>query len=57
MDLNKERSGRAVPPFYCWVVLLLAGVQMLFLYIIGAYLSKDYMENKKRPLYIVREER
>ncbi len=39
------------------VVLLLAGVQMLFLYIIGAYLSKDYMENKKRPLYIVREER
>ena len=30
MDLNKERSGRAVPPFYCWVVLLLAGFASFF---------------------------
>ena len=37
------------------LVLLLGGVQMLFLYILGAYLSKDYMENKRRPVYIVRE--
>lgn len=37
------------------LVLILSGLQMLFLYIIGAYLSKDYLENKKRPLYIVRE--
>lgn len=37
------------------VVLFLSGMQMVFLYIIGAYLSKDYMENKRRPLYIVRE--
>jgi len=37
------------------LILLLSGMQMLFLYIIGAYLSKDYLENKKRPLYIVRE--
>lgn len=37
------------------VVLLLGGMQMIFLYILGAYLSKDYMENKKRPVYIVRE--
>ncbi|MCI8608566.1 MAG: glycosyltransferase family 2 protein [Firmicutes bacterium] len=37
------------------LVLLLAGIQMIFLYILGAYLSKDYMENKKRPVYIVRE--
>lgn len=35
--------------------LLLSGMQMIFLYIIGAYLSKDYLENKNRPLYIVRE--
>lgn len=37
------------------LILVLSGLQMLFLYIIGAYLSKDYLENKKRPLYIVRE--
>lgn len=37
------------------MVLFLSGLQMLFLYIIGAYLSKDYLENKRRPLYIVRE--
>lgn len=36
-------------------VLFLAGLQMFFLYILGAYLSKDYLENKKRPIYIVKE--
>lgn len=52
-------SGQAISEFAVLlaVVLFLAGMQMLFLYIIGAYLSKDYMENKKRPLYIVREGR
>ena len=28
---------------------------MIFLYIIGSYLAKDCMENKRRPVYIVRE--
>ncbi len=28
------------------VVLMLGSLQMLFLYILGAYLSKDYLENK-----------
>ncbi len=37
------------------VILLLGGMQMIFLHILGAYISKDYMENKKRPLYIIRE--
>lgn len=37
------------------VVLLIGGMQMMFLYIIGEYISKDYMENKNRPLYIVKE--
>lgn len=36
-------------------VLFISSMQMFFLYILGAYLSKDYLENKKRPLYIVRE--
>lgn len=37
------------------VVLFLSSLQMLFLYILGAYLSKDYLENKRRPIYIVKE--
>lgn len=36
-------------------VLLLGSLQMFCIYILGAYLSKDYLENKKRPLYIVKE--
>lgn len=36
-------------------ILILSGVQMIFLYIVGIYLSKDCMENKNRPVYIVRE--
>lgn len=36
-------------------VLLLGGLQMFCIYILGAYLSKDYLENKKRPIYIVKE--
>ena len=39
------------------VILFLGGMQMMFLYIVGIYLSKDCMENKKRPLYIVKERR
>ena len=36
-------------------VMLFSGMQMIFLYIIGVYLSKDYLENKKRPMYIIKE--
>ena len=38
-----------------FLVLLLSSLQMMFLYILGAYVSKDYLENKKRPIYIVKE--
>lgn len=38
-------------------VLLLGSLQMAVLYIMGAYISKDYIENKSRPLYIVKEKR
>ena len=38
-----------------FVVLFLSSLQMVFLYILGAYVSKDYLENKKRPIYIVKE--
>lgn len=37
------------------VMLTLAGIQMIFLYIIGSYLARDCMENRRRPVYIVRE--
>lgn len=38
-----------------FAVLMLSSLQMLFIYILGAYVSKDYLENKKRPIYIVKE--
>lgn len=37
------------------VLFFISGLQMLFLYIIGAYISKDCLENKKRPIYIIKE--
>ena len=39
------------------VILMLAGMQMMFLYIIGSYLAKDCMENKRRPVYIIKEKK
>jgi dolichol-phosphate mannosyltransferase len=37
------------------VVLLLGGAQLLCLGILGEYLGRTYGENKRRPLYFVRE--
>lgn len=37
------------------VICTISGMQMIFLYIIGIYISKDCSENKRRPVYIVRE--
>lgn len=38
-----------------FAVLILGSLQMLFIYILGAYVSKDYLENKRRPIYIIKE--
>lgn len=38
-----------------FVILLVSSLQMLFIYILGVYLSRDYLENKRRPIYIVKE--
>jgi polyisoprenyl-phosphate glycosyltransferase len=49
--------GRWVSP-WAWVllaVLLLGGAQLLCLGIFGEYLGRTYAENKRRPLYFVRE--
>ena len=43
------------PSLVC-IILLVSGVQMFCVGIVGQYLSKTYMEVKKRPLYIMREE-
>lgn len=39
-----------------FIVLLIGGIQMILLGIIGEYLGKSYMELKKRPIYIIKDE-
>jgi glycosyltransferase involved in cell wall biosynthesis len=38
------------------IISLVSGVQLFCLGILGQYLSKTYLEVKKRPMYIVKEE-
>ena len=38
------------------IICLIAGVQLFCLGIVGQYLAKTYMEVKKRPIYLVKEE-
>lgn len=38
------------------VITLLGGLQLFCMGIIGLYLSKTYLETKKRPIYLIREE-
>ncbi len=42
--------------FISTIVVFLSSLQMLMLFILGEYLSRDYMENKNRPIYIIREQ-
>lgn len=43
-----------IPLLIC-LILALNGIQMLFMSILGQYMSKEYMESKKRPIYIVKK--
>lgn len=43
------------PSMVC-IILLISGVQLFCLGIVGQYLSKTYMEVKKRPIYLVKED-
>ncbi len=43
------------PSLVC-IISLISGVQLLCLGIVGQYLAKTYMEVKKRPIYLVKEE-
>ena len=42
------------PSLVC-IIFMVSGIQLFSLGIIGQYLSKTYLEVKKRPVYIVRE--
>ena len=43
-------------PTIITLILLIGGIQLFCIGIIGEYISKIYMESKKRPIYIVKEE-
>lgn len=42
------------PSLMC-VIFLVSGIQLFCMGIIGQYLSKTYLETKKRPIYIIKE--
>jgi len=44
------------PSLVC-IIVFVSGVQLMFLGIIGQYLSKMYLEVKNRPIYIVKEKK
>ena len=50
--------GIGIPgyPTIITLILLIGGIQLFCIGIIGEYISKIYMESKKRPIYIIREE-
>lgn len=48
-------SGRNIVLLLVSLILMLHGVQMLFLAILGQYISRDYMESKHRPIYIEKQ--
>lgn len=43
------------PSLMC-TIMFIGGIQLLCIGILGQYLSKTYLETKKRPIYIVKEE-
>ncbi|MBQ8002448.1 MAG: glycosyltransferase family 2 protein [Clostridia bacterium] len=42
------------PTLMC-VILLIGGIQLLMIGILGQYMSKMYVETKRRPIYIIKE--
>lgn len=42
-------------PSLACIVIFMGGIQLFFLGIIGMYLSKTYLEVKRRPIYITKE--
>ena len=48
-------SVSGYPSLICTITLI-GGIQLLCTGILGQYLSKTYLETKKRPIYIIKEE-
>ena len=42
-------------PMLICIILLLGGIQLFCIGILGQYLSKTYLETKRRPIYILKE--
>ena len=42
--------------FLVCLIFFIGGIQLFCIGILGQYLSKTYLESKKRPIYIIREE-
>lgn len=42
-------------PSLACIIVFIGGIQLFCIGILGQYLSKTYLETKKRPLYIVRD--
>ena len=42
-------------PSMACIVIFIGGIQLLCIGILGSYLSRTYMEVKKRPIYICQE--
>lgn len=42
------------PSLVC-IIFFISGIQLFCMGVIGQYLSKTYLETKKRPIYIVKE--
>lgn len=42
------------PSLVC-IIFLLSGIQLFSIGVIGQYLSKTYLESKRRPIYIIKE--
>lgn len=47
-------ATRGWPSLVC-IMFFISGIQLLYMGILGQYLSKTYLETKKRPIYIIKE--
>lgn len=47
-------SGTGFATIIC-LILIVGGIQLFCIGILGQYLAKDYLENKKRPIFLVQD--